>query len=75
MPLLGDVVGGLIRGLFTSLFDWFRQRKAEKDRERADANQAANVGDALADKAEFEVKKEAERARAKAADDPTFFGP
>lgn len=75
MPIIGDVVSGFLRGLFTGLFDWFRQRKADKDRERADAMHAANVGDAAADKAEFAVKTEAEKARAKAADDPLYFGP
>lgn len=75
MPLLGEAITGVIRGLFTGLFDWFRQRKAEKDRERADVMHAANVGDAAADKAEFAVKQEAEKARAKATDDPLYFGP
>lgn len=74
MNWLSSLVGGFVRGIGTSLMDWWRTRKAERDRARADSMEAANQGEREATLTEMAVEKARKEASEKAGRDPTYWG-
>jgi len=69
MGWLTGLIGGFVRGISSSLMDWWRLRKAEKDRARADSFEAAHRGDMAADKTEAVIEQAGRDAETKAASD------
>lgn len=67
-------VTALIRGLGASIMDWWRLRKAERDRARADSMEAANRGEREAALTEIAVEQARKEASEKARRDPTYWG-
>ncbi len=68
------IVSALVRGIGTSIMDWWRMRKAERDRARADSMESANRGEREATLTEMEVEKARREASEKARRDPTYWG-
>lgn len=69
--MLSSLIKGLISGLFGGLFQWLDRRRAERDRNRAQALDAALKGEHAAQEAERKIADVAKEAKDSASTDFT----
>ena len=69
--MLAALLKGLVQGLFGGLFQWLDRRKAEQDRNKAQALDAALKGEHAAQLAERKIEDAAKQAKDSASTDFT----
>ena len=67
--MLATLLKGLVQGLFGGLFQWLDRRRAERDRNRAQALDAALKGEHAAQEAERTIESVAKQAKDSAGTD------